>query len=167
MKKILCLVFAFTALCYAGELNGKYIKILLVNGRTISGEVSYQTEKEITIQAYGGGVTFQNSEIKEITELDKNGVELVKVRDLKSLREAKGVQEQAILLTQEQAEKAKQEEAKKEIKDAENKTAANNTTKKEDGSSKSKLKDGWIDGVLYNDGVVVAVTSDIQRKKSP
>lgn len=165
MRNLLCLVFVLViALCYAGELNGKYIKVLLVNGRTMSGEVSYQTEKEITIQAYGGGVTFQNGDIKEITELDENGVELVKARDLKTLQEAKEAEKQATLLAQKQAEEVKQAEAKKEIKDAENKTAANSTSSNE--SSKSSIKNGWIDGVLYSNGEVVAVTTEIQRKKS-
>jgi hypothetical protein len=158
-------IFALTTLCFAGELDGKYIKVLLANGRTLSGKVSYQTKNEITIQAYGGGSTFQNGDIKEITELDENGVELVKVRDLKTLQEAKEAQEQDALLAQKQAEKVKQLELKIEIKDTGNKTAANSTSNNE-SSSKSSVKDGWIDGMLYNDGVLVAVTSAPQRKKS-
>ena len=146
MRNLLCLMFvlAFTTLCFAGELKGKYVKVLLTNGRTLSGKVSSQTKKEIKIQAYGGGITFQNDDIKEISELDENGVELVKARDLKPLQEAK------------------QAEVKKETKDVENKTAANSTSNKESSS-----KNGLIDGaLLYSNGNVAAATTEIQHNKS-
>lgn len=84
MKKLLLIsaaIFLIHSLSIAEEAaqnyTGKYVSIVLSNGKKISGRVEKENKENVKVEFMGGVVAFDKGSITEITELDKEGVTVV------------------------------------------------------------------------------------------
>lgn len=66
---------------FSKDYTGKYVDILLKNGREFKCKIISQRGENFYFNMYGGEVAFGKSEVKKITELDANGTKETIARD--------------------------------------------------------------------------------------